>query len=549
MGKLLLGNIKGPKGDPGDVPEAKEYTDLKYNQLLRMINDICDTLNIQPSGWLYRFCVVTDTHIDGDGSDWAESIEDFNKIITYCENNSIDFICHAGDATFDGRLVDLQKYKEIKEAHQGINVFVARGNHDTINEAGDIGLYKQYVEPNGLYFEKIINGDVFLFIGLTSTSMSSSFTAESLDWLEAKLVEHREKDKIFIFEHVYMPNTCGDVENVDNSALKTGSGTSNRYINLIRAYPNTIMFSGHSHLGFETEQYRQDVNLYKDETGAYAHVPSLAVPRIYNPETGTVSSKGDGSQCWIVEVYEDKVALKAYDNKANKLLPEYDKTIEFSKTEPNYVTEGLWGEYRHTYVDNANQLLLDSTENQNHLSMVNFTASSRHADGILFDRSYNNYMSIPKTPISSNEYPLTVEFYGAIDNSSSGGAVVCIGSTSTSRAYIYRIKSGYFESAGYVRSSAVQTPEILFSLNEVHHFTFVLNRDSGTTIATSKMYVDGELFFSHERAVSVIDYEPQMLVGAPYDITDFAKMKLQQLRIYNKALTEEEVKLNYQYCL
>jgi hypothetical protein len=78
-------------------------------------------------------------------------------------------------------------------------------------------------------------------------------------------------------------------------------------------YPNAILFHGHTHMKFESQQFDRDAN-YSEENGFKSvHVPSLGAPRTLISTDGAWEGDDAGSQGYIVDVYDDCIVLNGMD--------------------------------------------------------------------------------------------------------------------------------------------------------------------------------------------------------------------------------------------
>ena len=278
--------------------------------LLLLFNIIGIILNINTKITLadelmYKIGLLSDIHIDGDGNDETDSINDFKRASKYLIENGAYAIAISGDITCDGRWCDIDKFKQL-ESEVGKSVWTIRGNHDTNNDCSE-DVYINNIEPNGLYYTKEVNGDLYVFLGLDKYDKNNLFSNESLDWLESILESNKNK-RIFLFEHVHI-NPVGNYNSIiKNYDMGNEPGTtSKRFRDIINSYDNVILFTGHTHQDFEINSVENN----------RVHISSCAKPR--NPE-----SDNSGSQGYLMEVYKNKIILKAInftDN--NKIIKEY----------------------------------------------------------------------------------------------------------------------------------------------------------------------------------------------------------------------------------
>lgn len=296
--------------------------------LLLLFNIIGIILNINTKITLadelmYKIGLLSDTHIDGDGNDETDSINDFKRASKYLIENGAYAIAISGDITCDGRWCDIDKFKQL-ESEVGKSVWTIRGNHDTNNDCSE-DVYINNIEPNGLYYTKEVNGDLYVFLGLDKYDKNNLFSNESLDWLESILESNKNK-RIFLFEHVHI-NPVGNYNSIiKNYDMGNKPGTtSKRFRDIINSYDNVILFTGHTHQDFEINSVENN----------RVHISSCAKPR-------TPKSDNSGSQGYLMEVYKNKIMLKAInfaDN--NKIIKEYtiNTTVNESQLESRPVQQ------------------------------------------------------------------------------------------------------------------------------------------------------------------------------------------------------------------
>ena len=109
QGEKGLKGDKGDKGDPGSTEAsgvsiqdtANNFTATNVEgalaELFQFVSTVAEELRQIASGGtdeqpLYKFGLLSDVHIDGDGSDEAHSISDLNNAISFLENAGANFI-------------------------------------------------------------------------------------------------------------------------------------------------------------------------------------------------------------------------------------------------------------------------------------------------------------------------------------------------------------------------------------------------------------------------------------------------------------------------
>lgn len=309
-----------------DMGVATSNTD-SFETMANKIKTIIGGTSEQP---LYKFGLLSDAHIDGDGTDTAYSISDLNNAIQYFNNENCKFIVHCGDVTENGRSEDYTALKSCL-ATSSIPNYSVRGNHDMTNG---------YSEATGCADDYTITQNNDLFIFLSPSASSGTLSDEKLNWLENLLTTNTDKRVFFIY-HFFFNNTAGNASNLDNGGLPSSDASVIRLKAMIESYSNLIFCNGHSHLRFSLQDSDPNANYYHEENKCYyVHVPSTSRPRGDNGSGGTTNIYG-GSEGYLVEVYANKVIFKPIDFIANEYLSKYNYTVNVSQgaNEPTIPTE------------------------------------------------------------------------------------------------------------------------------------------------------------------------------------------------------------------
>lgn len=265
---------------------------------------------------LYSFGALSDVHYQYD-----TAAEDFRRALTYL-NETVDvaFTCIAGDLTSSGAEWDLTEYRNAVAAHSpNTPVYAVTGNHEAI--AGlDIANIIQNYTGKPLYYSFTHGDDVFIMVGIVGNAEGKLFAPGTLQWLYETLEANRNK-RCFVFEHVRPQDGCGNAMGVYVYDIWGGTEAT-VFESLMKHYPNTILFHGHSHLKLNMQQYSALAN-YDNLFGNHSiHIPSLSVPRdinsVVDPTLRDVYADSEG---YVVDVYEDGIMLKGRDFAADKYLP------------------------------------------------------------------------------------------------------------------------------------------------------------------------------------------------------------------------------------
>lgn len=291
--------------------DATKVVLVKDNEIKASINLPSDFEKVIGTP-LYSVGLISDTHIDGDGTDTADSINDLKKALTLFKNKNVSFIVHCGDVTEDNRTSDYTAFSNAI-ADNTIPLKTIAGNHDSYSKLEEI-------TGNSLYYEHVVGNDVYLFLGAyKTTNRVEPFSTEELSWLETKLSSYTNK-RVFLFFHYYC-SPVGNANNLDNDSL-ANTGQALTFRNLMNTYKNNVVyFSGHSHLTYKLQELvsTANVSLATDKMPIRVHIPSTGRPRILSD--GTITHNYVGSECAIMDVYSDYIVIKGYDLSLNKILP------------------------------------------------------------------------------------------------------------------------------------------------------------------------------------------------------------------------------------
>lgn len=265
---------------------------------------------------LYSVGLLSDTHIDGDGTDDSYSMDDLKKALQYFNNDeNIDFTIINGDVTYDNRTNDYVEFQKIKNNYSGNTPLkVIAGNHD------DYSILQNY-SGCSLYYEYTHNNDIFLFVGMSNGSSSNPFSTEELTWLQNKLEEYKNQ-RVFLFFHIGI-EPVGLINELDSGFLGT-TGQSATFRQLMTNYKNVIYFSGHTHLSYALQKYGTDANIKTNDDMCYrVHIPSCGRPRLNESGTSIDETYNNliGSEGAVLDVYDNGIVIKGRDFAKDKFLP------------------------------------------------------------------------------------------------------------------------------------------------------------------------------------------------------------------------------------
>ena len=293
---------------------------------------------------LYSFGVISDLHLYPIAAVvWTPETK-LDNALTYFENQGCTFCVACGDLTNTGfylrtnestagtEVLDerqMAKYKEICDKHT-IPVYELCGNHESYYDmpiTNNLDLLETYTGKGVLSYTVEQGNDLFILCG--QNRMLHVMSDEDFTWLSETLEANKDK-RCFVFVHSHIDdNVEGGVEDSGNPCYARENsifgywGTTKRsnFVNLMKKYPNAILFHGHTHMMFEAQELDDQAN-YSEENGFKSvHVPSSGAPRRLVSDDGTWQAADSESQGYIVDVYNNYIVLNGMDLVNEQYVP------------------------------------------------------------------------------------------------------------------------------------------------------------------------------------------------------------------------------------
>lgn len=293
---------------------------------------------------LYSFSIVSDLHIYPIAAVvWTPETK-FDNALTYFENQGCAFCIACGDLTNTGFYrrtnesdasttfwdeAQFAKYKEICDKHT-IPIYEIMGNHESyygMPISNNTTLMETYTGNSALSYTITQGNDLFILCGQPRDAAVMS--DEDFTWLGETLEANKDK-RCFVFVHSHIDdNVEGGIEDSGNPAFARensifgywGTTKTNNFINLMKQYPNTVLFHGHTHIKFEAQELDKNAN-YSEENGFKSvHVPSSGTPRELLSADGTWEARESESQGYVVDVYDGFIVLNGMDLINNEYVP------------------------------------------------------------------------------------------------------------------------------------------------------------------------------------------------------------------------------------
>ncbi len=284
------------------------------------------------------FVIIGDTHVNKDDDTYGNNFKNaLADIKTVAPTTSAILI--NGDITDHGTESEYAEYKSIiNDFGTQIPVYAAIGNHDYRGGKTDAQQIAMFLDATKnqegkVYFDKKINGVHCIFLG--SERNSDTYDAnhdkaylsnEQLNWLKNTLETNKDSDEpIFIFLHQGIKDTVAGTLQSEIAVQKWHGVVQEAQLrNIIKDYPQVVMFAGHSHW---TLQSNNSMTVKGETLVNYLNTASVAY--LWDDKDAEIQ----GSQGYFVDVYEDKIIFRGRDF-ANKLwIPEAQFILNLSETE------------------------------------------------------------------------------------------------------------------------------------------------------------------------------------------------------------------------
>lgn len=270
--------------------------------------------------------VISDIHIQ-EQSQKDRLIKALNHYKIIAPNyNAILFV---GDITNHGYSSEYDDFMNIinNNVQRNAEKVIAMGNHE-YNEVWYKGIvqsdiyinrFKEKTQMPNVYYDKWIAGYHFITIGADDLNYNSATDGRISDkeysWLEITLALNANANKpIFVSLHQPIPDT------VYGSHCWGGNFTDGKLFNILKKYPQVILFTGHSHtlLDYPRTVYQDGFTMVN--TGSVSY-------------TWQDGGKGheEYSQGLLVNVYDDRVEIKSIEFSTGKYIKTFIIKIPYEK--------------------------------------------------------------------------------------------------------------------------------------------------------------------------------------------------------------------------
>ncbi|MFD0767592.1 fibronectin type III domain-containing protein [Bacillus sp. CGMCC 1.60114] len=271
--------------------------------------------------------VMSDTHISGanQADNFAKALQEYKELAPNYKALAV-----VGDLTDQGLDSQYDEFNRILNMNMNPNAekVLSIGNHELFEMRfwpkpwiTNKTLTDRFVNKTGMpgvYYDKWIEG--YHFISLGGEEMNENDYAIISDaqysWLEKTLpVQADPKKPIFVFLHQPIDDT------VYGSDEWGGGLRDGRLANLLKKYPQVILFSGHLHYMADHAKTAYQDGFTMVNTSAIAYT-------VYEGGYGPDKS----SQGLLVNVYDDKVEIKAREFSNHTWVNSYTIKVPYEKT-------------------------------------------------------------------------------------------------------------------------------------------------------------------------------------------------------------------------
>jgi len=286
--------------------------------------------------------IVSDNHFSGGRANFITALKDMQVM-----NPNADVLVNNGDFVNGGSQAEYDDIKKTVDAYpHPANVFYGMGNHELYTvtrtwaanplETPEVAFqrYKDFVGEDKTWFEKVVNGYPFLFIGtdVFHASDEVELSQEQMEWLEKRLKFYsNKKQPIFVFAHQPFKNTVPSTRNGELPNYGGSYSNQSAITSLLGKYPNVIVFSGHTHQHLDQDDWalKTDYGFYAVNTGGIVDTWKLV-----KDSSGKTSEVWNGSspQGIYMEAFEDKVVIKGRDYKKASFIREFVIPLQVKKT-------------------------------------------------------------------------------------------------------------------------------------------------------------------------------------------------------------------------
>ncbi|RJG16637.1 metallophosphoesterase [Paenibacillus thiaminolyticus] len=256
------------------------------------------------------FPVISDVHIAPTGE---ESIHKYEQALWYLNARAPrqDAFVIVGDLTNNGTVEEYERHMNTlrKYKQDGAELLIAIGNHDYWNDLPAKEAQARFLDMTGMeamYYHRVIQGYHFIILATEDKPTHGYFSLDQIEWLKRQLEEaaaDAPDRPIFVFLHQHLKDT---VYGSEEWGIQENIG---ELMAALDPYPQVITFSGHSHYPLNDPRSIHQKRFTSVGTASVSYMEVEGGKLQGNLPPGHEKF----SQGCLVEVYEDKVAIRRLD--------------------------------------------------------------------------------------------------------------------------------------------------------------------------------------------------------------------------------------------
>ena len=333
-----------------------------------------------------EFQVLSDIHVTTDAGATNEvkySNKHFTMMLEDVQSNSPNSIgiFVVGDIANTGAAAEYKKvlslYYDVKLNGKGNvpELHISIGNHDWLqgNPNKQFQTYATLLnsnlakQPDTVYYDEVINGYHFIYLGGEQNSLRAAMSDEQLTWFDNRMAEITAEDPnkpVFVFLHQSFYNTvAGSLPGqgwdgvVDEEKLKA----------VMEKYGQIVLSNGHSHW-----ELNSDSNMYAGDTSSPVAFNTASVSYLWSSYNVMGGEHLDGSHGYYFRVYDDKIVVLGRDFESQKFVPSACYVVKRNDI------QGVKDEYTVSVYQNA----------------LNLGATSLSGDPVSYSSSNNDIASV-----------------------------------------------------------------------------------------------------------------------------------------------------------
>ena len=290
--------------------------------------NVGNELNLNDSEYVFTFNAISDLHVQSLRDSMLFNAHLKTTLQDIYDSNS-KAILGVGDITNFGKASEYEFVESIFDSvtnKNNIPFYASIGNHeymyfDTFSEP--VGYFKNHFNLDSHYYSFTVNNYKFIALGTDNTSLYGIMNNEQLVWLENELKNVQENEVVFIMIHQGLMDTVdGTLKTKYNQDDYGFISNNDRLRNILKNYPNAVVFSGHSH---QTLDGYVPVLYGNGKDASFANCGSNSYLNSYD------DSEIGGTEGLFIEVYKDYILIRGKEFSYGKWIANCQIVLPLNK--------------------------------------------------------------------------------------------------------------------------------------------------------------------------------------------------------------------------